>query len=95
VSEVAVTLTVMVLGVVCTPELGEVWSQLPPVPVATASKAKLRAVPVLAAVKFCEGGFDPPSVILKLNGLTGLKTLVPTTTLTGIVTLLPEAWKTT
>ena len=50
---------------------------------------------MLAPVKFCEGGFPAPRVMLKVSGVIGTKTLLPITTLTGMVTLLPEDWNTT
>src|SRR5262245_1744440 len=66
---------------------GEIVSQLPPV-AATAVALKRMVGPVLAIVKSCGSGFAPPNGMVKLMGFTWLKTLSPTTTLMGMVTLL-------
>src|SRR6201982_1216838 len=63
-------------------------SQLPPVAVDTLA-VKLKLAPVLAAVKVWGSGSAPPKNCVKLMPFTGRKTLSPTATLTGTVTLLP------
>ena len=63
-------------------------SQLPPVAVDTLT-VKLKEVPVLATVKVCGNGLGPPNGLVKLMAFTWRKTLAPTTTVTGTVTLLP------
>jgi hypothetical protein len=50
---------------------------------------KLKEMPVLAMVKVCGSGFGPPNALAKLMAFTWRKTLSPTTTLTGTLTLLP------
>ena len=47
---VAFTVTTMFSGVVSTPALGEIASQLPPLEVDTDAMSKLKFVPVLAIV---------------------------------------------
>ena len=72
----------------------DILNQLPPVEVYTAELNK-KFVPVLATDKICGSGFAPPAGMLKLMGFTCTKTLVPTVTLTGMVTTSPEPCKTT
>jgi len=68
-------------------------SQLPPDAVYTA-ELKKKFVPVLAIANTCGREF-PPSGIVKAIGFTWAKTLAPTTTLTGIVTMSPPVCNTT
>src|ERR1039458_5660986 len=69
----------------------EMLSQLPPVPGYTA-ELKVKLVRGLALL-YPPGRVRPPRGMVKLIGFTWVKTLVPTVTLTGTVTLLPEAVK--
>src|SRR5579885_1895643 len=74
---------------------GEIWSQAPPVAVLAVALKRSDVAPVLATVRSCGSGLAPPNAFVKLIGFNCSKTLSPTTTLTGMVTLLPEAWKIT
>lgn len=89
----ALTLTVIVSGVAqqATPVFAMV-SQAPPLLVtAAASKVMLEPElsPVLMSDRTCGSGFAPPKGMVKLMGFTCRKTVLPTVTLTGTVTLLP------
>src|ERR1019366_4301620 len=66
-------------------------SQSPPAAV-EASNLKLGPSPGLVIVMVCGSGFAPPNTLVKLIALTWLKILLPTTTLTGTVTLPVEDW---
>src|SRR5579872_4046471 len=70
-------------------------SQLPPPDVETMVLKPREGVPVLDTEMICGSGLAPPNVLVKLMALIWLGTLVPTTTLMGMVTLLPFDWKTT
>src|ERR1700730_5491112 len=90
-SVVALTEAVMLAGVwQQSMPVGEIFSQAPPVAV-VAEALKLKLAPVLATAIICDNGFGPPSVMLKLSGLTWLKTFAPTSTLTGMVTFPVDA----
>ena len=69
---------------------GDTCNQAPPLDVAAATE-KLKVEPVLAMLKTCGSGFAPAKGMVKLIGFTWLKTELPTTTLIGMVTLLPVA----
>ena len=89
----AFTLTVIASGVVqqATPVFAIV-NQAPPLPVtAAASNVMLEPElsPVLMMLRTCGNGFAPPKGMVKLIGFTWRKTVLPTVTLTGMVTLLP------
>src|SRR5947208_141226 len=73
---------------------GEICSQLPPVAVAATALKRILLAPVLVIGRIWGKGFAPPNGLVKLRGFTWLKTLSPTATLIGMVTLLPAAEKT-
>jgi hypothetical protein len=86
--------TVIASGVVHQDPQEVIVSHAPPFAVfATASKAK--SAPVLAMLRICGRGLEPPKGFVKAMGFTCSNTESPTTTLTGIVTLLPAATKET
>ena len=82
----------MTSGVVHQDPQDGICSQAPPLAlIATASNAT--AASVLTTVMYCGSGLPPPDGFMKFRGLSWRKALSATTTLTGIVTLLPAAVK--
>src|ERR1700722_9285849 len=86
----AVTLTVIDFAVVQQPgPLGEICSQLPPVPDKAVAE-KVMAAPVLEISSGCGRGLLPPANIEKLSDVgAAVKPGTPTTTLTGMVVVPP------
>ena len=89
------TLTVIVCGVLQAPlpkQSGpiEVVSQFPPEEVEGLVK-NVTPAPVVAMVSVCGSGLGPANTFEKAIAFTCLNTFAPTTTLTGTVTLVPDA----
>src|ERR1700685_735024 len=75
------------------PAPGVTESQAPPFPVAEATVKEI-AVPVLETFTICGEGLAPPNVLENVKEPASTKMFVPTTTLTGTVTVPPALLKT-
>src|SRR5271157_3578933 len=74
------------------PPTGETVSQLPPVAVEAITENS-KAAPAVVAVMTWGRGLAPACCMVKSRPFSWTKPVVPTTTLTGIVTELPGAWR--
>ncbi len=73
---------------------GEIVSQLPPFALDAFALKRIAEPSVDATLRTCGSGFAPPNGMVKLIGLTCVKTASPTVTVTGIVVVSPVVWKT-
>src|SRR5580700_2345755 len=85
-----VTLTANECGVAQQSRLfGDTDSQLPPLPLAATGVKPISELSVASIFRICVSGLAPPNDAVKLRGFTCTKTLLPTVTATGMVTLSP------